>query len=154
MSLTGLLYAYSSRMFVLESIPFGKACVTNRIILDRTKRIRDARAEAQKEIETYRAKKEGEFQSFESEVRPCYFFYEFQRHRVRGANRLISNGINSIIQHSSGFKVAEGEADKEAEAKLGEIQVASQNNGSTVIDNLIQAVVDVNPRPPQKIVKA
>jgi V-type H+-transporting ATPase subunit G len=36
---------------------------------DRTKRIRDAKAEAQKEIEEYRNQKEEEYKKFEAEVR-------------------------------------------------------------------------------------
>jgi len=36
---------------------------------DRTKRVKDARSEAQKEIEDYRKEKEDEFQKFEKEVR-------------------------------------------------------------------------------------
>lgn len=59
-----------------------------------------------------------------------------------------------MLQHSSGFKVAEGEADQEAEAKLEEIQVSSQEKGSIVVDNLIQAVIDVKPTVPRKIAKA
>ena len=35
---------------------------------DRTKRVKDARSEAQKEIEDYRKQKEQEFQAFEKEV--------------------------------------------------------------------------------------
>ncbi|KAJ9502754.1 hypothetical protein LTR99_009343 [Exophiala xenobiotica] len=35
--------------------------------LDRTKRVKDAKSEAQKEIEEYRKKKEEEFKKFESE---------------------------------------------------------------------------------------
>lgn len=36
---------------------------------DRTKRIRDAKSEAQKEIEEYRNQKENEYKKFEAEVR-------------------------------------------------------------------------------------
>ena len=36
--------------------------------LDRTKRVKDARSEAQKEIEEYRKQKEEGFKKFESEV--------------------------------------------------------------------------------------
>jgi len=36
---------------------------------DRTKRVKDARSEAQKEIEEYRKNKEEEFKKFEKEVR-------------------------------------------------------------------------------------
>jgi hypothetical protein len=35
---------------------------------DRTKRVKDARSEAQKEIEEYRGQKEDEFKQFEQEV--------------------------------------------------------------------------------------
>lgn len=35
---------------------------------DRTKRVKDARSEAQKEIEDYRSQKEEEFKSFEKQV--------------------------------------------------------------------------------------
>jgi hypothetical protein len=37
-------------------------------LTDRTKRIKDARTEAQKEIEEYRKQKEEEFKKFEAEV--------------------------------------------------------------------------------------
>jgi V-type H+-transporting ATPase subunit G len=37
-------------------------------IQDRTKRVKDAKTEAQKEIEEYRKKKEQEYKKFESEV--------------------------------------------------------------------------------------
>ena len=37
--------------------------------IDRTKRVKDARNEAQKEIEEYRKEKENEYQKFEKEVR-------------------------------------------------------------------------------------
>jgi vacuolar-type H+-ATPase subunit H len=36
---------------------------------DRTKRVKDARSEAQKEIEDYKKEKEDEYQKFEKEVR-------------------------------------------------------------------------------------
>lgn len=45
------------------------SCVTALTPLDRTKRVKDARSEAQKEIEAYRKEKEDEFQKFEKEVR-------------------------------------------------------------------------------------
>lgn len=38
-------------------------------IQDRTKRVKDARSEAQKEIEDYKKEKEAEYQKFEKEVR-------------------------------------------------------------------------------------
>ena len=36
--------------------------------IDRTKRVKDAKSEAQKEVEEYRKKKEEEYKKFESEV--------------------------------------------------------------------------------------
>jgi hypothetical protein len=39
---------------------------------DRTKRVKDAKAEAQKEIDEYRSKKEEEYKKFESEVCTWY----------------------------------------------------------------------------------
>ncbi|EEH48235.2 V-type ATPase, G subunit [Paracoccidioides brasiliensis Pb18] len=81
----------------------------------------DARAEAQKEIEEYRQKKEEEFKKFEAE-------------------------------HSSGNKVAEDEANKEAEAKVQQIRDIGKQKGSQVVEDLIQAVIDVQPQTPGKIV--
>ena len=40
---------------------------------DRTKRVKDAKAEAQKEIEEYRKKKQEEYKQFESEVTTARF---------------------------------------------------------------------------------
>ncbi|PYI32821.1 vacuolar ATP synthase subunit G [Aspergillus indologenus CBS 114.80] len=88
---------------------------------DRTKRIRDAKAEAQKEIEEYRKQKEDEFKKFEAE-------------------------------HSSGYKKAEEDANKEAEVKLQEIKDAGSEKGSKVVDDLIHALIDVKPEASEKIV--
>ncbi|PYH42214.1 uncharacterized protein BP01DRAFT_359666 [Aspergillus saccharolyticus JOP 1030-1] len=87
----------------------------------RTKRIRDAKAEAQKEIEEYRKQKEDEFKKFEAE-------------------------------HSSGYKKAEEDANKEAEVKLQEIKVAGNEKGSKVVDDLIHALIEVKPEASEKIV--
>ena len=50
---------------ILASVGGGKL---TSVFADRTKRIKDARAEAQKEIEEYRKQKEEEFKKFEAEV--------------------------------------------------------------------------------------
>ncbi|CBF82538.1 uncharacterized protein ANIA_09107 [Aspergillus nidulans FGSC A4] len=86
-----------------------------------SKRIRDAKAEAQKEIEEYRKQKEEEFRKFEAE-------------------------------HSSGFKKAEDDANKEAEFKLEEIKKDGKEKGPKVVEKLIHALVDVKPEPSAKIV--
>ncbi|GFF48418.1 conserved hypothetical protein [Aspergillus udagawae] len=94
--------------------------MTVKVLEYRTKRIRDAKAEAQKEIDEYRQQKEEEFKKFEAE-------------------------------HSSGYKKAEEDANKEAEAKLQEIQAAGNEKGGKVVDDLINAVVDVKPQASDKI---
>ncbi|KAK4098427.1 V-type ATPase [Parathielavia hyrcaniae] len=82
----------------------------------RTKRVREARDEAKKEIEAYRANKEAEFKGFEA-------------------------------QHTQGNKEAEEEADKEADAKIKEIQQAGKKHQDDVISNLLSAVFDAQPTP-------
>lgn len=52
---------------------------------DRTKRVKDARSEAQKEIEDYRNSKESEFKDFEKEV--GLFLGTFERRGDRRSGR-------------------------------------------------------------------
>ncbi|KAF2668812.1 vacuolar ATPase [Microthyrium microscopicum] len=84
---------------------------------DRTKRVKDARTEAQKEIDEYKEQKEKEFKAFEKE-------------------------------HSSGNKKMEDDASKETDGKLDEIKKEGKAKGSKVVDDLLNAVVNVTPEPP------
>lgn len=59
---------------------------------------------------------------------------------------------HSWSQHSSGYKKAEEDANKEAEAKLQEIKSVGDSKGESVVDGLIQAVINVKPEVPEKIV--
>ncbi|WEW59852.1 proton-transporting ATPase [Emydomyces testavorans] len=54
-------------------------------------------------------------------------------------------------EHSSGNKKAEEEANKDAEAKLREIQDTGKAKGDRVIEDLIHAVLDVQPEVPDKL---
>ncbi|KZF24249.1 V-type ATPase [Xylona heveae TC161] len=54
-------------------------------------------------------------------------------------------------EHGSGNKKAEDEANKEAEAKIKEIQQIGEKLGSKVVEELLQAVVNVKPEVPSKI---
>ncbi len=54
-----------SRGFVL-----GCRCSPRPCIADRVQRLKDARSEAAKEIEAYKASKDQEFKAFEASVRP------------------------------------------------------------------------------------
>ena len=44
------------------------SCSRSDTILDRSKRVKDAKSEAQKEIDEYRQQKEEEFKKYEAEV--------------------------------------------------------------------------------------
>ncbi|KAL3432489.1 H+-ATPase G subunit-domain-containing protein [Aspergillus tetrazonus] len=55
-------------------------------------------------------------------------------------------------EHSSGFKKAEDDANKEAEVKLEEIKKDGKEKGPKVVEKLIHALVDVKPEPSAKIV--
>ncbi|OQV05928.1 hypothetical protein CLAIMM_10581 isoform 2 [Cladophialophora immunda] len=92
----------------------------NRFLPDRTKRVKDAKTEAQKEIEEYRKKKEEEFKKFESE-------------------------------QSSGNKKAEDDANKDADAKVKEIDQAGKKAGAKVVEDLIKTVMSPQPEVPDKI---
>ncbi|UNI15323.1 Triacylglycerol lipase [Purpureocillium takamizusanense] len=85
----------------------------------RTKRVREARDEAKKEIAEYKARKDDEFKKFESE-------------------------------HSRGNKEAEDEATKEADKEIKAIKDAGQKGQAGVVKNLLSAVFDVKPVPPEK----
>ncbi|KAI1098767.1 H+-ATPase G subunit-domain-containing protein [Jackrogersella minutella] len=85
----------------------------------RTKRVREARDEAKKEIEAYRRSKDEEFKKFEAE-------------------------------HTQGNKQAEDEANKEADAKITEIHAAGKKSQGKVVEDLLNAVFEVKPHPPEK----
>ena len=55
------------------------------------------------------------------------------------------------MQHTSGNKQAEQQADQDTQKKLEEIKRIEKESGSKVVDDLIHAVVDVNPQVPDKV---
>ena len=55
------------------------------------------------------------------------------------------------MQHSSGYKVAEEEANKEAEVKLQEIKEAGKTRGEKVVAELIRVTTDVKPEVPEQL---
>ena len=54
---------------LVSNVPLNQTSID--LVLDRTKRVKDARAEAQKEIDEYKKRKEDEFRKFEAEVGPA-----------------------------------------------------------------------------------
>ncbi|KAI0018658.1 vacuolar ATPase [Xylariomycetidae sp. FL0641] len=87
----------------------------------RTKRVREARDEAKKEIDAYRQSKEEEFKKFEAE-------------------------------HTQGNKQAEEEANKDADVQIEEIKAAGEKGRDQVIDDMLTAIVEVKPVPPEHAV--
>lgn len=56
-------------------------------------------------------------------------------------------------QQSSGNKTAEEDANKDAEAKVKEIEAAGKKSGKKVVDDLIDTVTSPTPEVPDKISK-
>lgn len=54
------------------------------------------------------------------------------------------------LQHTQGNKQAEDDANREADAKIKEIQAAGGKGEAEVIENLLHAVFEVKPVPPSK----
>lgn len=52
-------------------------------------------------------------------------------------------------EHTQGNKQAEDEANKEAEAKIKEIKSAGKKNQDKVVADLLKAVFEVKPVPPE-----
>ncbi|KAF2470920.1 V-type ATPase [Lindgomyces ingoldianus] len=52
-------------------------------------------------------------------------------------------------EHSSGNKKAEEDANKEAEAKVKEIEAIGKKSGSKVVEQLLAAVTNIKPEPPR-----
>lgn len=101
--------------------------------------MKDAKSEAQKEIDEYRKKKEEEYKKFESEV-------SFDQ-------TLPPSVLLMLRQQSSGNKKAEDDANKEADAKLKEIEEAGKKSGDKVVADLMKVVTTPRPEVPDKVSK-
>lgn len=110
----------------------------------RTKRVKEARDEAKKEIADYKASKEDEFKKFEAEVRIRNLF-PLQQYIKAKKKRRVPDLTYSKLQHSKGNEAAEQEASKEAEKQIEVIKEAGKKNQDTVVKNLLQAVFEVKP---------
>jgi len=55
-----------------------------------------------------------------------------------------------MYQHTSGNKKMEEDANRETESKLAEIKRVGKEKGNKVVQDLLQAVMDVNLEPPSK----
>ena len=57
----------------------------------------------------------------------------------------------SGMQHTSGNKKAEEDANRDAEEKVTEIKKAGGKTGEQVVEDLLKAVTDVRPEVPDRI---
>ena len=71
-----------------------------------------------------------------------------QKYVVPATPRLLHT--NEKHQHTSGNKKMEEDANRETEVKLEEIKKVGKEKGNKVIEDLLHAVIDVNPEPPSK----
>lgn len=102
--------------------------VTTKFI-DRTQKLKDARSEAQKDIDTYRAQKEEEFKAFEGKVN----FIMFQP---------LSNSRFLIpLQHEGATKTKQSAIDKETDEKLTVLKQSYQSNKDVVVKRLLDRVL-------------
>lgn len=56
-----------------------------------------------------------------------------------------------LLQHTSGNKQAEEQAEKDTQSQLDEIKQIGKKTGPTVVDDLIKAVVEVKPEVPHQV---
>lgn len=57
---------------------------------------------------------------------------------------------DSRVQHTSGNKAAEEQADKDTQKQLDEIKSIGEKTGPKVVDDLVKAVLTVQPEAPSK----
>lgn len=99
---------------------------------DRVQKLKDARAEATKEIEEYKKAKEQEFKAFESSVRPA----------VHLATSLLPDQNN---QHAGITSEAQVAVDRDTEVKLKAITDSYEAHKEQVVKKLLDRVVLVKP---------
>ncbi|EEP77269.1 V-type ATPase, G subunit [Uncinocarpus reesii 1704] len=99
----------------------------------------DAEREAQKIVQSDRTKRIKDAKSeAQKEIE------EYRRQKEEEFKRFEA-------EHSSGNKKAEDDADKDAEVKLQDIHAASKAKGERVVEDLIHAVLNVQPEVPENL---
>jgi len=97
--------------------------------IDRTQKLKDARSEAQKDIDTYRAQKEEEFKAFEGKV------YSSMFHLLSNPRSLIPS------QHEGATKTKQSAVDKETDEKLAILKNSYQTNKDDVVKKLLDRLL-------------
>lgn len=119
---------------------------------DRSKRVKDAKSEAQKEIEDYRKSKEEEFRKYEKEVSLLHPFSP-AKSIVIYKNlcllylypRVRDTLMRGTEKQNAGQKQAEDEANAETQTQLKTIKEVGDRHGDKVVQDLLRAVTDVQP---------
>lgn len=107
--------------------------------IDRTKKVKEARDEAKKEIDDYRKDKDNEFKKFESEVRTSLHLNQPSKSQL------------TSTQHTSGNKKAQEDANKDAESQMKDIKGQGSKGQDQVVKDLLKAVFDIKPVVPDRI---
>lgn len=114
--------------------------------IDRVQRLKDARTEAQKEIEEYRKSKDTEFAKIEEKVRP-------PSHSHSSFGILLSMPDTSSFapfpsrpQTRGATANTQSEVDRDTETKLLSVTEAFNKNKDSVVKKLLDRVVLVEPK--------
>ena len=102
-------------------------------LIDRVQRLKDARTEAEREIEEYKQAKEAEFKAFEASVRRFTFV---------SSKAMLNYPTTQHAGNTSSVQVA---IDRETEIKLQAITESYHKNKDVVVKNLLGRVVLVEP---------
>ncbi|SCZ93116.1 BZ3500_MvSof-1268-A1-R1_Chr6-2g08471 [Microbotryum saponariae] len=107
----------------------------------RTQRIKDARGEASKEIDALKKKADDEFSQFEQQVTLAWHPLEATRNI-----ELTASSSHPCPKHSGDSSTSQTQVDEYTSDQLGKIASSFDQNKDKVVDDLLQRVVEVNPR--------
>jgi V-type H+-transporting ATPase subunit G len=105
-------------------------------------RLKDARAEANREVEEYKRQKEQEYKAFERKVR---FQYLEPVHKLT---------LCLTLQHAGSTQNSQSQVDKETDAKIAAIKSAYEGRKDAVVQLLLDRVVLVKPELHRNLKKA
>ena len=122
--------------------------LTGRMI-DRVQKLKDARTEAAKEIEAYKAKKEDEFKKFESDVsphhRPPSIFHRTTVYDPSAWSGLTLLTDSDRTQHSSQTTTSQSSIDSSTKTQLESIESAIGKHKDEVVKKIVERVVKCEP---------
>jgi len=139
---------------------------------DRVQKLKDARTEAAKEIEEYKAQKEAEFKKFESDVRSCakvevpradpfsdyIALHICQIYRNAPCHRAIDNDLSLSArspptapkhftkQHTTQTSSSQSTIDSSTKEQLATLDAQVKEHGDEVIKKIVSRVLSVEPK--------